>query len=490
MKKYSTFLIYGIAIWLFTACNQDIKIFSSVDTTSPLMEDYADIVVPPNIAPLNFFVDAEDGQEALVLTYDGNSISAVCKDGAVIPQMKDWKDWAHSAKGKQVKVEHCRLTDGKWISYQAFNFRFAEEEIDPYLVYRLIPPGYALWNEMGIYQRNMENFDEFAILENNQTDRNCMNCHSFCVQNPEKMAFHLRAQHAGTILLNEGDIKKLETKTEQTMSALVYPYWHPHGKFIAFSVNDTKQLFHTNHTNRIEVMDLASDVVVYDVERNEILTTPLTFGEKNFETFPSFSADGKSLYFCSARKQVMPDSIESLKYHLCSVSFDESTRTFGNRVDTLFHAEKMDMSVSFPRVSPDGKFLMVTLANHATFPIWHQEADLWILDLQNGNKPIRLDDMNSSSVESYHSWSSNSRWVVFSSRRIDGLYTRPYIAYIAADGKAAKPFILPQKKGDFYQKCMNSFNIPELVSGKVEVNRYQLTKKALSDEKEQVKMSN
>jgi Tol biopolymer transport system component len=237
-------------------------------------------------------------------------------------------------------------------------------------------------------------------------------------------------------------------------------------------------------------MDLASDVVVYDVERNEILTTPLTFGEKNFETFPSFSADGKSLYFCSARKQVMPDSIESLKYHLCSVSFDENTRTFGNRVDTLFHAEKMDMSVSFPRVSPDGKFLMVTLANHATFPIWHQEADLWILDLQNGNKPIRLDDMNSSSVESYHSWSSNSRWVVFSSRRIDGLYTRPYIAYIAADGKAAKPFILPQKKGDFYQKCMNSFNIPELVSGKVEVNRYQLTKKALSNEKEQVKMSN
>ena len=114
-------------MWLFTACNQDIKVFSSVDATSPLMEDYADIVVPPNIAPLNFFVDAEDGQEALVLTYDGNSISAVCKDGAVIPQMKDWKDWAHSAKGKQVKVEHCKLTDGKWISYQAFFFRFAEE---------------------------------------------------------------------------------------------------------------------------------------------------------------------------------------------------------------------------------------------------------------------------------------------------------------------------------------------------------------------------
>jgi hypothetical protein len=466
-----------------------VKISSSVDVPSPLVEEYADMIVPPNIAPLNFFVNAEDGQEALVLTCDGKSISAVCKDGAIIPDKKDWKDWAKAAKGKQIHAEHCTQKDGKWISYQTFTFRMAEEDIDPYLVYRLIPPGYALWNEMGIYQRNLENFEESAILTNTQTDRNCMNCHSFCVQQPDKMMFHLRSKHAGTLLVNDGNIKKLETKTEQTMSALVYPYWHPSGKYIAFSVNNTKQLFHTNHTNRIEVMDLASDVVVYDVERNEIITTPLTFGEENFETFPSFSADGKKLYFCSTRKHALPDSIESLKYHLCAMDFDTETRTFGNQVDTIFHAEKMNKSVSFPRISPDGRFLMITLSDHATFPIWHQEADLWMIDLQNGNKPIQLDALNSSSVESYHSWSSNGHWVVFSSRRKDGLYTRPYIAYIAADGTTGKPFILPQERGDFYQECMTSFNIPELVKGKVEVERYSLLQKILSDEKEQVKMN-
>jgi hypothetical protein len=132
---------------------------------------------------------------------------------------------------------------------------------------------------------------------------------------------------------------------------------------------------------------------------------------------------------------------------------------------------------------------MITLSDHATFPIWHQEADLWMIDLQNGNKPIQLDALNSPSVESYHSWSSNGHWVVFSSRRKDGLYTRPYIAYIAADGTTGKPFILPQERGDFYQECMTSFNIPELVKGKVEVERYSLLQKILSDEKEQVKMN-
>lgn len=486
--KNSLFLFFlGIVVWLFVACSEDVRISAYVDEVSPLAESYADVIVPPNMAPLNFFVDAEDGKEALVLTCDGKKLSAVSKKGAIIPDLDAWKTWIDALQGKQVQVDHCKLEDGKWIAYQAFTFRFAEETIDPYLVYRLIPPGYALWNEMGIYQRNLENFDEFAILENKQTDRNCMNCHSFCVQNPEKMMFHLRAKHAGTMLVNGDEIKKLETKTEQTISALVYPYWHPSGKYIAFSVNDTKQLFHTNHVNRIEVMDLASDVVVYDVERNEIITTPATFDKENFETFPSFSADGKTLFFCSARKQAMPDSIEALKYHLCAVAFDAETRTFGTKVDTLFHAEKMEKSVSFPRVSPDGRFLMVTLSGHATFPIWHQEADLWMLDLQNGNKLTCLDALNSCNVESYHSWSSNSRWVVFSSRRLDGLYTRPYIAYIGADGTIGKPFILPQARGDFYQECMNSFNIPEMVKGKVDVNRYQLVQKALDEQKEQVK---
>ncbi len=305
------------------------------------------------------------------------------------------------------------------------------------------------------------------------------------MQNPEQMQLHLRAKHAGTLLLNQGTITKLDTKTEQTMSALVYPYWHPGGKFIAYSVNDTKQLFHTHHQNRIEVMDLYSDVVVYDVAKNEIVTAPQLFDKGVFETFPSFSADGKTLYFCTARKLKIPDETEKLRYHLCAISFDAETRTFGNVVDTLYHAEQMDKSVSFPRVSPDGKHLMFTLADFATFPIWHQEADLWMLDMENGELQC-LDALNSNSVESYHSWSSNSRWVVFSSRRMDGLYTRPYIAYVSADGTVGKPFILPQAKGDFYDKCMNSYNIPELIKGKVDVNRRELVHKALGEEKKPV----
>ena len=101
-------------------------------------------------------------------------------------------------------------------------------------------------------------------------------------------------------------------------------------------------------------------------------------------------------------------------------------------------------------------------------------------DLQTGtSRP--LVEVNSDDVESYHSWSSNSRWFVFSSRRIDGLYTRPYIAYVDEDGKVGKPFLLPQKDAGFYQSFMKSFNIPEFITGKVKVRGRVLAIKAKED---------
>jgi len=89
--------------------------------------------------------------------------------------------------------------------------------------------------------------------------------------------------------------------------------------------------------------------------------------------------------------------------------------------------------------------------------------------------------INSEDVESYHSWSSNSHWLVFSSRRIDGLYTRPFIAYINEHGEASKPFLLPQNDVKYYDRLMKSFNIPEFVKGKVEVNMSKIASIAKKD---------
>ena len=293
-----------------------------------------------------------------------------------------------------------------------------------------------------------------------------MNCHSFRERDHKRMALHVRGEKGGTFISNDSKLVKINSKPNELYSAFQYPYWHPGGRYIAFSINQTAQVFHAVKDKRIEVFDSKSDIVVYDTRDNKVIIDNKLMSPDWFETFPTFSPDGEYLYFCSAQAREMPAEFDKVKYNLCRIEFDEGGGKFGIEVDTLVRVVENDASVSFPRISPDGKFLLFTLSDYGNFSIWHQEADLYLLNLMTGKYwPLR--EVNSDNTESYHAWSSNSRWIVFSSRRVDGLYTIPFFAWIGQDGKAEKPFMLPQKDPDFYLNTFYSFNIPEFVDSRV-----------------------
>ena len=73
----------------------------------------------------------------------------------------------------------------------------SRDEVDPWISYRLVPPGYQGWQMMGLYQRELAGYTERAIVENRMTGGNCMNCHTYCNGDPEKMVFHARASPTG-----------------------------------------------------------------------------------------------------------------------------------------------------------------------------------------------------------------------------------------------------------------------------------------------------
>ncbi len=462
------YLIGCVSLFFLLTCSKSIEIVKTNNELPRIFPDYIGVTIPPNIAPLNFRL-IEDTSKNQAAIFEANSIKfeVRAKNGQFqIPELR-WKELLKASIDNEFVVTVCIQEGTGWTAYSSFKIKVAKETVDPFVVYRLIEPGYEIWNEMGIYQRELSTYSESTIMDNRMTDNNCMNCHSFPTQNPDKMLFHMRDKNAGTYLIDGDKIEKLNTKTDQTISALVYPSWHPSGRFVAFSTNTTNQNTHKNDPNRIEVYDSASDVVVYDTEKHEIVSSALLTSEGAFETFPTFSPDGKTLYFCSALARSIPREYADSKYSLCAISFDPDTRSFGAVVDTLYNAEiEGNRSVSFPRVSPDGKYLLYTLSGYGTFSIWHKDADLYMLNLSTGEH-YPLTQANSTDTESYHSWSSNSRWIVFSSRRVDGLYTRPYFAYIDENGQAAKPFLLPQKNTEFYQQFMKSYNIPEFITGKV-----------------------
>lgn len=473
------------SLFLSFCSEPNISQFEETGILPNIYPDYKEVTIPANIAPLNFRLLDWEHEGMLYIEGDNKTIKVSSSTSKFKIASSDWKKLLNQNIGDNIRLTIYTRENKQWKKYKPFQIKIEKEPVDPYLVYRLIEPGYELWETMGIYQQNLENTKQSAIYENKMTNHNCVNCHSFCMQNPDNMMFHIRGDYGGTLLVNNGNMEKLETKTDSTISSFVYPAWHPSSKFIAFTVNKIAQTFYLNNTNRLEVFDSKSDIVIYNVATKEAFTSPLLSSSNQLETFPGFSSDGKKLYFCTAKQLAVPQKSDSVKYSLCSISFNETDGTFGQKVDTIFNASIQDKSVSFPRISPDGNYLLFTVSDYGTFPIWHKEADLMLYSLKK-NKYIDMSLANSENTESYHSWSSNSRWIVFSSRRDDGLYTRPYISFIGEDGVVGKAFMLPQKDPEFYDNLMKSYNIPEFVTDRVKTKAYRVAHLAKAGKSENV----
>ncbi len=468
----------GLGLLLFVACSNP-KVpsqYGESEQLPRLFPEYQDVTVPVNIAPLTFAILNEGTDYVTRFTANGKEWLYGGQD--VCPTKKQWREMV---KADKIMVEVFVGSEGKWQRMRPFAIHVSPDSIDPYISYRLIAPSYVTYEDLTINQRCLENYDESLIYGNmsnsDERDGQCINCHAYQQYNPQRMQFHVRQARGGTIIAYDGKVERIDMKTGKTVSAGVYPTWHPTEKLIAYSTNHTGQSFHTNDNQKVEVQDTYSDLMLYDVERHEVL--PLPTDTNDLDCFPSWSPDGKFLYYCSAHyeKQDSSEAVtkefdliqhyKDVKYSLYRRPFDLKNRNFGER-EMVFDAARDSMSATLPRISPDGRWLLFTMGGHGVFHIWHADADLYLLDLQTGECRM-VEELNSDNVESYHSWSSSGRWVVFSSRRTDGNFTRPYIAHFDGKGRFSRPFELPQRNPRYHHELMRSYNIPEFMMGPVTI---------------------
>lgn len=463
-------MVAGIGL-LMAACAPTHEDAEQVDHIPNMYPKYANVTIPVNIAPLNFLLrEKQITNVEVVATIDGepasesNTLQVATRGRSIQFGMSEWKDFLQKASGKKIKVQvYSQAGKDGWTAYKPFRWEVVGDSIDPYLTYRLIEPDYEVWNRLQIKQRCIENYDEKILADHNLQENRCMNCHAFGNQDPNLSMVYIRGEGGGAILNRNGKLRKLNIKTADMVSSSVYYGFSPSGKYITFSTNIIIPAFHADPDKRLEVYDTKSDVYVADLDNNTIISSPLTTDSTQLETFPTFSPDGKYIYYCTAsRAGLHTTNLKGLQYALVRIPFDEKTGKFGTQVDTLYK----ERSVCHPKISPDGKYCLFTVADYGTFPIWHPEADLYMLNLQTG-KVDSLSIVNSKKSDTYHSWSHSGRWFVFASKRDDGLYGKPYFCYIDRQGKAHKPFVLPQRDPAFYDECLKSFNIPELSRGPV-----------------------
>ena len=499
------FLLLTTAALLLSSCanHPDVPSSSKEANCLPaIYPDYCDVTVPCNIAPLNFMLPADEYEAcvARLTTSDGRQQTYGNGVKVQIPE-SEWHTMLDASKGKSIKVEVwgqkadeptvAGRREKQWLSFTPFEIHVAEEPIDGYISYRLIEPTYVAWSYMEIAQRNLASFEESQIFNNEVTciDREkgqCLNCHSYQNYKTDNMLFHVRLSNAGTIIVNDGKVSKVNLKRDYTISSGVYPSWHPTEKLIAFSTNATRQAFHTQNHNKIEVYDEASDLILYDVETDSV--SIVSNDSTLLEVYPTWSPDGKYLYYCKTiplpeemRDKDIRTTFPKVQYNLYRRSFDVATHGFGEE-ELVYDAVSQDKSATLPRISPDGRYLMFAEGRYGCFHSRHEEADIVCIPLSGDSalveKSAALNFTPVNSVgysESYPTWSSSGHWIMVASRRDDGNYSRVFFSYFN-NGKVSKAFMLPQEDPEHNTFLLKSYNRPEFMVEPVRISVNEFSK--------------
>ncbi len=277
--RYTLYIIIMMLLGLllgWTACAPIPH--DTVPAEEPLViyPDYQDITVPCNIAPLNFMIRGDydaiyctvrnsSGQEEIILTDRGRGVTF---------EDIGWKELLRRHLGGilQITVIARRTEGGQWIRYPDFGWHISRDEIDGYVTYRLIEPGYEVWDNVSIEERCVETFDTRYLADGPNLKNRCMNCHTHGGDQGQYSFLYIRGEGGGTILNRDGRLRKVTLRGPKMSGGTVYGGWHPSGPL--------RRRFRPRHDTPMSPCDQ------YATRAGAL---------------PAFSADGRWTCFCTAR---------------------------------------------------------------------------------------------------------------------------------------------------------------------------------------------
>ena len=190
----------------------------------------------------------------------------------------------------------------------------------------------------------------------------------------------------------------------------------------------------------------SGDIYIYNFQTGALAPLPGASDPQFNEDLPSFSPDGKYVLF--SRYQAV-DKKEKLRViesmDLYQVPFNDGK---GGAPVPIPNASANHMYQYFARYAPNGKWISFCRANASKGFFVRKDSDIYLLTL-NDHAVTKLSLNRDGTMDSWHDWSSDSHWLIFSSKRDKSQLTAVYMSYIDDDGKDHPPIKLadePERK--------------------------------------------
>ncbi len=244
----------------------------------------------------------------------------------------------------------------------------------------------------------------------------------------------------------------------------------PDGRYVISTVKDRAVFVATPGIEFSQLFfPIKGILVVYDTVTGTYKPLRGADDPKFVQSNPTWSPDGKSIVFARTKayrkggvadaKHILlnqtevPEFVEDkepFKFDLYRVPFNEGR---GGKAEPLEGASHDGMSNFFAKFSPDGKWIVFCKAEN--YMLLMPDSELYIIPSEGG-EPRRL-RANTPRMNSWHSFSSNGRWLVFSSKAFTP-YTQLFLTHIDEEGRSTPPVVL-----DRFTEPDRAANIPEFV---------------------------
>jgi Flp pilus assembly protein TadD len=486
----------GIAAGLLIGCEREVSIrairAAVADASAPRLQityPQEGTLFPPEIVAPTFewkdetphadrwYVVVRAGAEPLRETVDAPRWR---------PSEEDWKRIKQSSaeRDAEVLVAGVRAADpGQVVSSAVVHFRTSKDPVSDSILYREVPlPFLKAVRDPSRIRWRFGTIDEESgppiVLQNLPV---CGNCHSFADNGSvlgldvdygnDKGAYAILPVSKHMVMDDAKIITWSDYRREDgELTFGLLSRVSPTGRYVVSTVKD-RSVF-------VAVPDLMFSqlffpikgiLVVYDRTTKTFSALPGADDPRFVQTNAAWSPDGKEIVFARAKayhaerieqknavlvdKRDVPEfTVERkpFRYDLYRIPFHDGK---GGTAEPLQGASDDGMSNFFPKYSPDGKWIVFCKAK--SYMLLQPDSELYIVPAAGG--VARRLRYNTPRMNSWHSWSSNSRWLVFSSK-VNGPYTQLFLTHIDENGDDSPPVLLER-----FTSSDRAANIPEFV---------------------------
>lgn len=439
-------------------------------------------------------IEFSDGADPVLYRSDSAEWAVERDTWETIKNRSIEKDAAITIEGKKKSLAGKFLTRNKVLSRNSITISTSADSVGAPIFYRDVPLPFDFAREkMELIQWRMGDISSNErppiVLENLPV---CGNCHSFT---PDGSTLAMDVDSAGDKgsyvitpieknifmtrekLITWRDYKREENEVTFGLLAQISPC----GRYVASGVKDRVIFFGRENLLFSQLFFPVKGIVaIYDREKKEFFALHGADDHNYVQGNPSWSHDSK--YVIIARTPITeylktdetknvvlnltqsakvlggkefledPRGGETFTFNMYRIPFNDGR---GGTPEPIPGASHNGKSNYFAKYSPDGEWIVFCQAR--SFMLLQPDSKLYIMPADLSGEP-RLMKCNTNRMNSWHSWSPNSRWLVFSSK-VNSAYTELFLTHIDEEGNDSPPVLLSTFSSEDRAR-----NIPEFVN--------------------------